>query len=48
MPYGEIERYNRMSMTGWSWGFFDLRIRNGLILSAKHYDMIEAEELYGD
>jgi predicted phosphodiesterase len=48
MPWGEIERYNGLSMTGWSWGFFDLRIRDGEILSAKHHDMIEAEELYGD
>jgi predicted phosphodiesterase len=26
MPYGTIEKYNGLSMTGWSWGFFDLRI----------------------
>jgi predicted phosphodiesterase len=46
MPWGTIERYNGLSMTGWSWGYFDLRIRNGEILSAKHTDMIEAEEKY--
>jgi hypothetical protein len=48
MPFGVIERYNGLAMTGWSWGYFELRIRAGVILSAKHFDMIEAEQLYGN
>lgn len=48
MPWGAVEKYNGLSMTGWSWGVFELRIQAGQILSAKHFDMIELEERYGD
>jgi predicted phosphodiesterase len=48
MPMGVVEKYSGMSMTGWSYGIFLLRIRAGEIMSAKHYDMIELEGAYGD
>jgi predicted phosphodiesterase len=46
MPWGTVEKYNGLSMTGWSYGIFELRIQAGQILSAKHFDMIELEESY--
>jgi hypothetical protein len=48
MPQGMVEKYSGLSQTGWSYGAFLLRIRDGVILSAKHYDMIELEERYAD
>jgi predicted MPP superfamily phosphohydrolase len=48
LPYGCVERYARMSQTGWTYGIFLLRILDGQILSAKHYDMLELEERYAD
>jgi hypothetical protein len=48
MPYGMVEKYTGLSMSGWSYGIFLLRIRAGEILSAKHFDMLELEERYGD
>jgi hypothetical protein len=48
MPYGEIEKYNGMSMTGWDWGVHEFRICNGIILSEKFWDMRELEQLYRD
>ena len=47
LPQGVIEKYNGVSMTGWSYGLFELRIQAGQILSAKQYDMIELQEMYG-
>jgi hypothetical protein len=48
MPYGMVEKYTGLSMSGWSYGVFLLRIRAGEILSAKHYDMLELEGGYSD
>jgi hypothetical protein len=48
LPYGVVEKYAKMSQTGWTYGLFSLRILDGQILSAKHYDMLELEERYGD
>jgi predicted phosphodiesterase len=46
MPYGEIEKYTGLAMSGWSYGVFELRIRDGEILSVKNWDMLEIEGLY--
>jgi hypothetical protein len=48
LPQGVVEKYAKMSQTGWTYGIFLLRILDGQILSAKHYDMLELEERYGD
>lgn len=44
MPYGMIEKYSGLSMTGWSYGVYELRIQAGAIISEKFYDMLELEE----
>jgi hypothetical protein len=46
LPHGVVEKYAKMSTTGWSYGVVLLRIQGGQILSAKHYDMLELESLY--
>jgi hypothetical protein len=46
MPYGMIEKYSGMSMTGWSWGCYLLRISDGEILSEKFFDIRELEEMF--
>ena len=46
MPWNMVEKYSGLSMTGWSYGIFELRIQAGQILSAKHFDMLELESLY--
>jgi hypothetical protein len=46
MPFGEIEKYTGLAMSGWSYGVFELRIRDGEILSVKNWDMLEIEGLY--
>jgi predicted phosphodiesterase len=46
MPYGEIEKYTGLAMSGWSYGVFELRILDGEILSVKNWDMLEIEGLY--
>jgi hypothetical protein len=48
MPYGMVEKYSGLSTTGWGYGVYDLRIQGGVIISAKHHDMLELEERYGD
>jgi predicted phosphodiesterase len=48
MPHGTVEKYTGLAMSGWSYGAFVLRIQAGQILSAKQFDMIELEEVYGD
>lgn len=48
MPYGMVEQYTGVAMSGWSYGAVVLRICNGEILSVKHYDMRELEERYAD
>lgn len=48
MPYGTVEKYTGLSMSGWSYGVFELRILHGEILSEKFHDMLELEERYGD
>jgi hypothetical protein len=48
MPWGERAHYVGTAATGWWYGFYDIRIRDGMILSAKPIDMIELEEMHGD
>ncbi len=48
MPWGIVEKYTGLAMSGWSYGAFELRIQSGTILSAKHWDMLELAQLYGD
>lgn len=48
MPWKVTEKYNRMATTGWGYGLYELRCRDGEILSAKHFDMLELEAAYHD
>jgi hypothetical protein len=48
MPFGEVEKYTGLAMSGWSYGVVELRIRDGEILSVKNWDMLELSDLYGD
>lgn len=46
MPWKERAHYVGTAPAPWGYGWYDLRIQDGRILSAKHYDMLEGEELY--
>lgn len=48
MPYGVVEKYNGLSMTGWTYGVWELRIQGGNIIGWKFIDMLELSELYAD
>lgn len=48
MPWGVVEKYNGVAMTGWDYGVNVLRIQNGQILSVKFIDMLELFERFGD
>jgi hypothetical protein len=48
LPHGVVEKYAKMSQTGWTYGIFLLRILDGQILSSKMFDMIELQQRYGD
>jgi hypothetical protein len=47
LPFGMVEKYSGLAMVGWGYGIYDLRIRAGEILSAKHIDMLELAEKFG-
>jgi transposase-like protein len=46
MPYGEIEHYAGLSMTGWSWGIKELRLQSGHIVGHKFISMEELAERF--
>jgi predicted phosphodiesterase len=46
LPQGHIEDYAKHATTGWTWGIFDLLIRNGHIESASFVSMPELERRY--
>jgi hypothetical protein len=46
MPYGMVEKYNGMSITGWDWGVHEFTIQDGVILSEKFFGMQEIEKRY--
>jgi predicted phosphodiesterase len=48
MPYGHIEEYAWLSMTGWDWGVCEQILCDGNIVSNKFISMLELEEDYGD
>lgn len=48
MPAGYVAPYARLSVTGWSYGVYLLRLQGGAIVSEKFWDMAELEELYRD
>jgi hypothetical protein len=47
MPNHVVEDYS-VGVTGWTYGAWDLRVKDGLIISAKFIDMEELRERYGD
>lgn len=47
LPDGHVEDYARDSLTGWTWGVYELFIRGGHIESAKFVSMLELQERYG-
>jgi hypothetical protein len=46
MPYGEVEDYS-IGVTGWTYQIYDLTIRDGSLISARPYNLLELEEMYG-
>jgi hypothetical protein len=46
MPYGMVEKYSGMSVTGWDWGCHDFWIQDGVILSERFVGMHELERDY--
>lgn len=46
LPDGHVEDYARDSLSGWTWGVYELFIRGGHIESAKFVSMRELEERY--
>lgn len=48
MPTGYVAPYAKLSVTGWSYGVYLLRLRGGVIISEKFWDMDELQEVYGD
>jgi len=46
LPDGHVEDYARDSLSGWTWGVYELFIRGGHIESAKFVSMLELEQLY--
>lgn len=48
MPDGHVEPYAQTSLTGWSYGVFDLAIQAGQIVSHTFHSMPELKEKYGD
>jgi predicted phosphodiesterase len=47
MPYGHIEEYAWLSMTGWDWGVKEQILSDSRIISDKFVSMLELEEMYG-
>ena len=47
LPDGHIERYAQHSLTGWSYGVYDLTIARGHIQKDGWIPMTELEERYG-
>ena len=47
LPDGHIERYAKHSMTGWSYGVFDLTIERGHIQKDSWVPMADLGERYG-
>lgn len=46
LPQGHVEDYAKHATTGWTWGVYDLLIRNGHIESASFVSMPELERRY--
>ena len=46
MPEGYIAKYAGTSTTGWSYGIFDLTIKQGHIVSHNHINMLQLERDY--
>lgn len=47
LPQGVVEDYARLSMTGWWWGVWELRLSAGKIASYAKITMDELEQRYG-
>jgi predicted phosphodiesterase len=47
LPYGYIEEYARLNMTGWSWGIVELGIWNNQIQESQFISMDRLGKLYG-
>jgi hypothetical protein len=46
MPWGTIEHYAGLSITGWSYGITELRIQGGMIVGVNFIDMTTLMEMY--
>lgn len=48
MPYGLVKKYAGRSTTGWTYGIWELAIRNGHIVGYNFIDMEHLKETYSD
>ena len=46
MPQGYLKAYAGLSMTGWTYGFSELTLRDGQIESARYWSERELSERY--
>ncbi len=47
LPHGHVEPYAKHSLTGWTWGVYEVEIERGRIQKAHWIPMLELEERYG-
>jgi hypothetical protein len=48
MPWGTVEHYANLSVTGWSYSLTELRIQGGMITGVQFIDMTDLGARYGD
>jgi hypothetical protein len=48
MPYGHVKKYAQRSTTGWSYGIWELSIRQGHVVGYNFTDMENLREKYSD
>ena len=47
LPFGHIEEYARLNMTGWSWGIVELGIWDNHIQESQFISMDRLKKQYG-
>lgn len=46
MPYGTVEHYATLSVTGWTYGVFELTLQGGQIIGESFVSMLDLEDRY--
>lgn len=47
LPWGHVEDYAKLAMTGWDYGAWELSLLDGMILSWRFWSMLEIANRYG-